>query len=182
MALTGTALAPTRDVGSLRLTWWRRPPVRFVVGVLVFAGAFAFPFLLPEAGWHVPVSRSGTLDVMPESALFWVGLLLMPFLRSVSYRKRDVLLIALVPIYGPMVVGLVVSRLMALPRRDWTPREDELPRVVRVPGGRGAYVVERTFGEAEVLRTAWCRNPEHTHPYASWREARTFFCRHDNEN
>ncbi len=119
---------------------------------------------------------------MPESALFWVGLLLMPFLRSVSYRKRDVLLIALVPIYGPMVVGLVVSRLMALPRRDWTPREDELPRVVRIPGGRGAYVVERTFGEAEALRTAWCRNPEHTHPYASWREARTFFCRHDNDN
>ena len=108
--------------------------------------------------------------------MIWVAFLLMPFLRMVSYRKRDVLLIALVPIYGQMVAGLVVSRLMALPVRDWTPREDELPRVVRIPGGRGAYVVKRTFGEAEALRTTWCRNPRHQHPYASWRDAQTFFC------
>jgi hypothetical protein len=109
--------------------------------------------------------------------VFWVAVLLMPFLRMVSYRKRDVLLIALVPIHGPMVAGLVVSRLMALPRRDWTPREDELPRVVRIPGARGAYVLAPTFGEAEALRTGWCRNPRHEHPYASWREAQTFSCR-----
>jgi hypothetical protein len=129
MALTGTALAPTRDVGSLRLTWWRQPWVRFAVGVLAFAGLFA-----------------------------------------------------LVPIYGPMVAALVLTRLIALPRRDWTPREDELPRVVRIPGGRGAYVLEQTFGEAEALRTEWCRNPEHSHPYASWHEARTYFCRHDTND
>ena len=181
MALTGTVLAPTRDVGSLRLTWWRQPPVRFAVGVLVFAGLFALPSRLPEAGWHLSLGSS-TLELAPENALFWVGLLLMPFLRKVSYRKRDVLLIAFVPIYGPMVAGLVVSRLIALPRRDWTPREDELPRVVRIPGGRGAYVLEQTFGEAEALRTEWCRNPEHAHPYASWHEARAFFCRHDTSD
>lgn len=179
MALTGAALAPTRDAGSLRATWWRRPPVRFAVGVLVFAGVFALPYVLPPEGRQLTF-RSFTLELAPESAPFWVGLLLMPFLRRVSYRRRDVLLVALVPIYGPMVAGLVVSRLIALPRRDWTPREDELPRVVRIPGGRGAYVLERTFDEAEALRTEWCRNPEHAHPYASWHEARTFFCRHES--
>ena len=63
-----------------------------------------------------------------------------------------------------------------------TPREDELPRVVRIPGGRGAYVLEQTFGEAEALRTEWCRNSEHSHPYASWHEARTYFCRHDTND
>jgi hypothetical protein len=76
-----------------------------------------------------------------------------------------------------MVAALVLTRLMALPRRDWTPRADELPRVVRIPGSRGAYVLEPTFGEAEALRAVWCRNPEHTHPYPSWHEARTVFCR-----
>ena len=47
-------------------------------------------------------------------------------------------------------------------RRDWAPRAEELPRVVRIPGQGGAYVVERTFGEAEALRTSWCRNPQDT--------------------
>jgi hypothetical protein len=181
MALTGTALAPTRDVGSLRLTWWRQPGVRFAAGVLAFAGLFVLPSVLLGRGREVTLGHL-TIELAPENALFWVGLLLMPFLRSASYRKRDVLLIALVPIYGPMVAALVLTRLIALPRRDWTPREDELPRVVRIPGGRGAYVLEQTFGEAEALRTEWCRNPEHTHPYASWHEARTFFCRHDTND
>jgi hypothetical protein len=175
MALTGTALDPTRDVGSLRLTWWRRPLVRFAVGVLVWAGLLLPAVLMPRRTWTVSWG-SFIADLTPQNIVVWAAVLLMPFLRMASYRKRDVLLIALVPIYGPMVAGLVVSRLMALPLRDWTPREDELPRVVRVPRSRGAYVVKPTFGEAEALRTKWCRNPRHQHPYASWREARTFYC------
>ena len=181
MALTGTALDPTPDVGSLRLTWWRRPVVRFGVGVLVWAGLLLPAVLTPWRTWTVTWG-SFSAEVTPHNLVIWVAFLLMPFLRMASYRKRDVLIIALVPIYGPMLAGLVVSRLMALPRRDWTPREDELPRVVRIPGGRGAYVLEQTFGEAEALRTEWCRNPEHSHPYASWHEARTFFCRHDTND
>ena len=53
MALTGTALDPTPDVGSLRLTWWRRPVVRFAVGVLVWAGLLLPAVLMPWHSWTV---------------------------------------------------------------------------------------------------------------------------------
>jgi len=49
--------------------------------------------------------------------------------------------------------------------------------VVRIPGGRGAYVTRSTFGAAEELRTRWCVNPDHQHPYESWAQARTLGCR-----
>jgi hypothetical protein len=94
-----------------------------------------------------------TLD--PHNLAVLAAVLLMPFLRSVSYRRRDVLLIALVPLYGALVAGLVVFRLLSLPRRTWPPRADELDRVVRIPGGRGDYVVRPTYADAEHLRTAW---------------------------
>jgi hypothetical protein len=181
MAHAGTALDATHDVASLRPTWWRQPFVRLAVGVLVGAGLLLAQLYRPV--WARTLSwGSLSVDLTSDNVEFWAAVLLMPFLRMVSYRKRDVLLIALVPIYGPMVAGVVVSRLMALPRRDWAPRAEELPRVVRIPGQGGAYLVERTFGEAEARRTSWCRNPHHRHPYACWHEAQTFFCRHTDDN
>jgi hypothetical protein len=180
MALTGTALAPMRRIESVRLTWWRRPVVRFAVGLVVWAGLTLPGLLLPRRTWTFTLG-SFNADFSPEKIEVWAALLLMPFLRMASYRKRDVLLILLVPVYGHMVAGVVVSRLLALPRRDWTPRSDELPRVVRIPGGRGAYVLQSSFPEAELLRRDWCRNPDHDHPYLSWHDAQTTFCRRGND-
>jgi hypothetical protein len=105
------------------------------------------------------------------------ALVLLPFLRHASYRARDVLLITLVPIYGAMVAAVVVSRLVALPRRDWPPRPDEVDRVVRIPRSRGAYLLRPTFADAESLRARWCVNPGHHHPYATWSLATSTFCR-----
>ena len=45
-----------------------------------------------------------------------------------------------------------------------------------VPGSRGVYVQPATFAAAEELRSAWCVNPEHRHPYAGWAEAARSGC------
>ena len=66
------------------------------------------------------------------------------------------------PFYGQYAATDIVSRLVALPRRDWTPRVDELPRVVRIPGGRGACVLPPSVPAAELLRDERCRNPTTT--------------------
>ena len=79
------------------------------------------------------------------------------------------------PFYGRFAATDIVSRLIALPRRDWTPRVDELPGVVRIPGGRGAYVLPPSVPAAELLRDERCRNPDHDHPYLSWRDLQTLF-------
>ena len=82
------------------------------------------------------------------------------------------LLVALVPVVGPMLAGISVYRLLSLPRRTWPPRPDEADRVVGVPDDPGAYLLLPTFAAAEALRTAWCDNLHHEHPYPSWRVAR----------
>jgi hypothetical protein len=156
--------------------WWQHRVVRALAGVGTTAGLLSTWFLPQDAHWLLKVGSQSSLDLTAGRIELYVGLLLTPFLRKVSYRKRDVALIVLVPLYGEIVAGLVVSRLLSLPRRDWLPREDELPRVVRIPHRHGAYLLPRTFGEAEELRTRWCVNPEHRHPYPDWSAARQLRC------
>ena len=152
--------------------WWQHRAVRVTAALLTLALLLAPWFVYqPQERWRV-LGES----VDPHHLPLFVGLLLLPFMRAVSYRKRDLLIIALVPLYGELVAAVLVSRLLALPRRDWTPRPDELPRVVRGPGGRGAYVLRPTFAAAEELRTEWCRNPRHEHPYADGPGARRIGC------
>jgi hypothetical protein len=148
--------------------WWQEKPVRFGAGILVVAAMVA-PWLLLAHGthWHLG-GRDSYLDLSVRDSYWVVGLLLVPFMRAVSYRKRDLLVIGMIPIYGQYVAGLLVYRLLSLPRRDWLPRADELPLVVRLPRAGGDYVVARTWEEAEALRARWCVNPSHQHPYESW--------------
>jgi hypothetical protein len=167
-----TGLAPPRQ------HWRQHLGVRLLALVLT-AGTILVPALTVPAGvrWHVPLGGSSSYVLDPHRLEVLVGLLLLPAMRWVSYRKRDVLIIVLVPVWGALIAGLVVYRLLALPRRTWPPRPDELPRVARIPGGRGDYVLGRTYAEAEELRTAWCINPTHRHPYADGQEAPRSGCR-----
>jgi hypothetical protein len=156
--------------------WWRRPAFRCAVGFAVFAGLLATPLATSRhLTWHL--GHGSMFDFDPMDVTAYAAFLLLPFYRRASHRKRDVLIVVLVPIYGSFVVARIVSRLISLPRRDWTPRVDELPRVVRIPGGRGAYVLSPSFPAAEQLRGEWCRNPDHAHPYRTWEDAQTLFCR-----
>ena len=167
-------VAPAPTVRPAR-TWWRRPVFRSAVGIAVFAFLVVTPLV---ASRHLvwDLGDGWTLDLDPSDVAGYAAFLLLPFYRRTSHRKRDLLIVALVPFYGQLVAATIVSRLIALPRRDWTPRVDELPRVVRIPGGRGAYVLPPSFPAAELLRGEWCRNPDHDHPYLSWEDAQTLFC------
>lgn len=163
--------------GADGTSWWQHPAFRALAGALTTAGLLSTWFLLPAGGhWRVSMTGSSHFDLTASGIELYVGLLLMPFLRKASYRKRDIAIIVLVPVYGDIVAGLVVYRLLSLPRRDWVPRPDELPRVVRIPHGHGAYQLSRTFAEAEELRTRWCVNPEHRHPYPSWSATQQLRC------
>lgn len=163
---------------AVRPRWWRGPVVRWAVCLLVWGGLLAVTYGVDE---DASVTWGRFLGVQwelqPHYTVSYVALLLLPFYARTSHRPRDFWLVLLVPLYGPFVAAKVVSRLLALPRRDWVPRPDELPRVVRIPGGRGDYVLAPTFDVAEGLRTRWCRNPFHEHPYPSPRDAMLAGCR-----
>jgi hypothetical protein len=120
-------------------------------------------------GAYLTVSPRAVLTV--AIATFFMGV--MP---HVSYRARDVLLL-LIPVVGLLIAVKIVMRALDLPRRDWPPRTDEIPRAVRIPHGRGNWFLARDFAEAEHYRSRWCINPEHDHPYESWELAHQIGCR-----
>ncbi|HSE08271.1 MAG TPA: hypothetical protein VLB29_06370 [Nocardioidaceae bacterium] len=62
------------------------------------------------------------------------GILLLPAYRRVSFRRRDVLFFALLPLWGFVIAWKVGFRLTSLPYRDWSPRLEEYPRTRWVPG------------------------------------------------
>ncbi len=171
--------APIADLSAvLRPRWWQHPAVRIGAGTVVTLALLAALLYVP-ADWHWRLGpRTGPYLLLTRTGILWaVGLLLMPFMRKVSYRKRDVLLVVLVPLYGQYLAGKLLYRLLGLPRRDWLPRPAELPGVVRIPHGYGTYLLLPSFEEAEELRTRWCVNPEHDHPYPSWESAQQAGCR-----
>ena len=135
-------VAPDRTLPTA-WTWWRRPAFR--VGLAVFAGLVVAPLATSRhLLWHL--GHGWTFDFDPMHVTAYAAFLLLPFYRRASHRKWDLLLVVLVPFYGQFVAAKIVSRLIALPRRDWTPRVDELPRVVRIPGGRAP-----TWEDAQTL-------------------------------
>jgi len=170
------ALAPTPEWGGPRLdrlTWRQLRDVRLVAGLVTMLGLMSLMLVPDPVRWQI---GSFTLELQPWRAQLYLAVLLVPFLRQVSYRKRDALLIGLVPFWGAYLAAEIVWRLLCLPRRDWVPRYDELPRVVRIPHGRGDYLLLPTFQDAEALRSAWCVNSEHHHPYPTWTDARVAGC------
>ncbi len=140
--------------------WRQRRSTRTVVAAVVTVSLLGW--MIASVGFVDDGRATGG-----QAFLLLPALVLWAFLRRVSYRRRDIAILLLVPVYGQFLCGVIVSRLLALPRRDWTPRPDELPRVVRIPQGRGAYVLAPSFAQAEELRGVWCRNVRHAHPYES---------------
>jgi hypothetical protein len=99
--------------------------VRVAVGTLVavvLLGSSLFDSGWSDGNWSFDLAAGTTVQISRHALLPLFALLLMPFMPLVSYRKRDVLLVGLVPVVGPMVAGIMVYRLMSLPRRDWPPR------------------------------------------------------------
>jgi hypothetical protein len=167
--------APPRKASSAAPAelWRQRPGVRAAVAtcvVVALLGGFGY---LPGHDWTVHLVGSVSLQLGPIGLMLALGLLLTDALPKVSYRKRDFLLIATIPVYGQYLGGKVVYRLLALPRRDWPPRPDERPRVVPVPDEPRVYLLPSTFADAEELRGQWCTNPQHLHPYQTWNAAQS---------
>lgn len=178
---TGVHAGRVRDGGSTPQPsvlppprWWQRQPVPGGVGALVAVVLLAASLFSRGHEWHwsLGLPTGASVQLTQSGLMPLVALLLMPLMPQVSYRKRDALLVGLVPLVGPMLAGLLVSRLLSLPRREWPPRPDEAARVVPVPGERSAYLVMPSFAAAESLRTAWCADPDHHHPYPSRQAAR----------
>ena len=143
-----------------RRTWWRDTRFRLPFGIVVCAVLLWVPNV--EQHW---VFHLGNMffDFDPLHTMAYIAVLLLPFARRVSHRKRDLLVVALVPFLGQVWAAKMVQRALCLPWHDWPPRPDQLPFVARIPGGDGAYVLCPTAGEAAALRTAWCTDPEHDH-------------------
>ena len=173
---TGVHAGRVRDGGSTPQPsvlppprWWQRQPVPGGVGALVAVVLLAASLFSRGHEWHwsLGLPTGASVQLTQSGLMPLVALLLMPLMPQVSYRKRDALLVGLVPLVGPMLTGILVSRLLSLPRREWPPRPDETARVVPVPGEPCAYLLMPSFGVAEALRTAWCTDPDHHHPYPS---------------
>jgi hypothetical protein len=90
---------------------------------VVLNGPYVFLADRERGRWHV----AGGLYLNYWSALLVTvpALLFLPFLRSVSFRRRDWMLLAAVPIWSQVVAWKVGWRLAHLPTRDWPPRPDE---------------------------------------------------------
>jgi hypothetical protein len=101
---------------------WRRYAASILAEIVLMG-----PFILladdDRLRWHV----AGGLYLNLWSVLLTVptSLLFIPFLRAVSYRRRDWLFLAFVPVWGQVVAWKVGWRLAHLPTRDWPPRPDE---------------------------------------------------------
>jgi hypothetical protein len=105
--------------------------------VLGGAGAvvlLALPQVVMPRAWVADSGLAGhQLWRVAASAL--VSLLLVPVLRLVSYRRRDWLVLAFVPVLQYVLAWRIGYRAALLPLRDWTPRPDERLRARRLRRG-----------------------------------------------
>ena len=96
------------------------------------------PQLLMPDEW-VAASHLGRFGLWRLVANALVSLIFVPVLRLVSYRRRDWLLLAFVPVWQWVVAYRVGYRAAILPLHDWPPRPDERLRVRRSrPGPSGS--------------------------------------------
>jgi hypothetical protein len=95
----------------------------------------ALPQVVMPHAW-IAASGLGRFGLWRVAASALVGLLLVPVLRLVSYRRRDWLVLAFVPGWQYVLAWRIGYRAALLPVRDWTPRPDERLRARRLRRGR----------------------------------------------
>jgi hypothetical protein len=88
-----------------------------------------------------------------------VSLIFVPVLRLVSYRRRDWLVLALVPVWQWVLAWRIGYRAALLPLRDWSPRPDERLNVRRLPAGTHWVLVP---GRPAPVRTPRPKASTHT--------------------
>jgi len=106
-----------------------------LLGGLAGLAVLVLPQVVMPQAWIV-ASHLEPLGVWRLAVNALVSVLFLPVLRLVSYRRRDVLVLALVPFWQLAVAWTVGYRAAYLPQRDWAPRPDERLRVHRLRGGR----------------------------------------------
>jgi hypothetical protein len=84
----------------------------------------------------IATSQLGRYEAWRLVANALVSLIFVPVLRLVSYRRRDWLLLAFVPVWQWLVAYRIGYRAVLLPLHDWPPRPDERLRVRRLAAGR----------------------------------------------
>ena len=120
----------TQSVASQNTRLGRPVPLRFACGLLTLVVSTLPLMFLPSGTyftWPTPwfvVIRGQELGTLIG------GLLFVPLLPLVSYRRRDWLFIAFVPIWGFVVAARVGWRIANLPTRDWPLRPDERAALV----------------------------------------------------
>jgi hypothetical protein len=81
------------------------------------------PTALTDAALHINVPWDGFMTLYAGGSLSVVVWLVV--LPMVSYRRRDVLIFAFVPLYPIVLAAKVGWRLGNFPHRDWKLRPDE---------------------------------------------------------
>ncbi len=136
----GLATSSGQRVGS-----WRRRVGGTLAGVVVYTPPLVAKLFPLEWRWPggFSLDYGGLLAVLP-------GVVLIALLAPrVAYRRRDALLLLLPP-WGFRIAGVIGTRLVQLPHRDWPERTDTLP----VHGRHAARIATAA------------------HNYRSWRQRR----------
>jgi hypothetical protein len=100
-------------------------------------GVVLLPTLVVRPYLIIPL-QAGYLSKF--AAQVGIGLVFVPVLPRVSYRRRDWLLIGLVPYWCFVVAAIAGWRLANLPVRDWAPRPDEVQAGPTAPSQAQAQV------------------------------------------
>jgi hypothetical protein len=96
----------------------RPAPLRFLAGCL----GVAVVLLSQPVGWLPGHPVGWWVDLVNFSI---PALVFVPLLPLVSYRRRDWLIMAIIPFWNAALAAKVGWRLANLPARDWRPRPDE---------------------------------------------------------
>ena len=117
----------TQALTSARGEQGRNVALRFLGGLATLTLSMLPTILLPARDYFTWPTNRFVVFGGHELGLLICGLLFIPLLPLVSYRRRDWLLISFVPFYGYVVAARVGWRLVNLPAKDWPLRPDEVP-------------------------------------------------------
>ncbi len=124
---------------------------RRVLGGAAAVALLLAPQLLTPDEW-VAASHLGRFGVWRLVANALVSLIFVPLLRLVSYRRRDWVLLALVPVWQWVVAYRIGYRAAILPLHDWPPRPDERLRVRRLATGPEWVLTPRPARASRIRR------------------------------
>ncbi len=124
---------------------------RRVLGGAAAVALLLAPQLLTPDEW-VAASHLDRFGLWRLVANALVSLIFVPLLRLVSYRRRDWLLLAFVPLWQWVVAYRVGHRAAILPLHDWPPRPDERLRVRRLAAGPEWVLAPRPARPARIRR------------------------------